>query len=144
VASLGLPGTPGQADAARLGRLRFVAGVQEELGSDEPSVAEVDAVVEEFRTGRAARAEFRARLGAVGSTGRSPGYRFGHFSVTGVPGAIGYSVKQPASLSDAVAFAAGPYFYLLQSILPIGSEGQITRHELSTEAAAWYRHLRSL
>lgn len=144
VASLGLPGTPGQADAARLGRLGFVAGVQEELGSDEPSAAEVDAVVEEFRTGHAADAEFRARLGAVRSTGRSPGYKFGRFSVTGVPGAVGYSIAQPGSLSDAVAFAAGPYFYLIESILPSGSQGVITAHQLATESAAWYRHLRSL
>jgi hypothetical protein len=144
VASLGLPGTPGQLDAARLTKLGFIAGVQEELGSNEPSVAEVDALVEQFHTAGAARAELRYRLATARSTGRSPGYKFARFSVTGVPSAVGYSTKQPANLSDAVAFAAGRYFYLIQSVLPSGSKVVITKRQLSTEANAWYRHLQSL
>jgi hypothetical protein len=144
VASLGLPGTPGQAEAARLTHMGFAAGVDEELGSEQRSAVEVNALVEEFHAGQAAKAELRDRLAMSRSTGRSPGYRFGRFTVTGVPGAIGYTIKQPGTTSDAVAFAAGPYFYLIQSVLPSASQGAISRRQLKTEATAWYRHLRSL
>lgn len=144
VANAGLPGTLGQADAHRLSRLGFVAGVHEELGSDSPTTAEVDAQVEQFRNTAAAAAELRYRVGQARSTGRSPGYKFAHFDVSGVPGAVGYGVKQPASASDAVAFAAGPYFYSLHSVLPTSASNAVTPRQLSTEAVAWYRHLRTL
>lgn len=144
VASGGIPGTPGQRDAARLRRMGFVAAVQEELGSDPPVTAEVDIQVEQFRGSGAATAERAYRLSQARSTGRSPGYKFKRFAVAGVPGAVGYSIKQAATTTDAVVFAAGTDFYLLQSVLPAPSGRIVTERQLSIEAAAWYRHLRTL
>lgn len=144
VASGGLPGTPGQADAVRLTQLGFVAGVQEELASDQPTVAEVDARVEQFHSASAAGSELGYRFAQARITGRTPGYTFAHFAVSGVPGAVGYSIKQPSTTRDAVAFANGPYFYLMESVLPAGSEKAVTPRQLSAEAAAWYRHLQAL
>lgn len=143
VANLGLPGTPGQAEAARLARLGFVSAVEEQLGSDQP-VAEVDAEVEQFRTTGAANTELRDRFATARSTGQSPGYSFGRFRVTGVPGGLGYAIDQPANTTDAVVFAAGPYFYLIQSIIPTASPRVVGPQQLNAEAGAWYRHLRSL
>jgi hypothetical protein len=144
VATGGIPGTPGQADASRLHGLGFVAAVAEELGSDPPVTAEVDAQVEQFRSATAADSERAYRVGQARSTGRSPGYKFARFAVAGVPGAIGYSIKQTASTTDAVVFTAGSDFYLLQSVVPAGSGKIVTERQLSTEAAAWYRHLQTL
>jgi hypothetical protein len=144
VASGGLPGTPGQAEATRLRRLGFVAAVQEELGSNQPVTAEVNAQVEQFRGPATANTELSYHLRQARETGRSPGYKFARFSVAGVPGAVGYSVKQAASTSDAVAFASGSYFYLLQSVVPAGSGKIVTAQQLSREATAWYRHLQAL
>jgi hypothetical protein len=124
--------------------LGFVAGVQEQLASYGNPAGEVDAQVEQFRTTSSANSEFRYRLAQARSSGRSPGYTFSRFAVGGVPGAAGYSVKQAAGLSDAVAFAAGPYFYLMQSMLPTGSAAVVTAAQMRAEAVAWYRHLRSL
>jgi hypothetical protein len=61
-----------------------------------------------------------------------------------VPGAAGYAIKQPSSSSDAVAFANGRFFYLIQSVLPSGSQSVITPRQVTREAAAWYQHLQKL
>lgn len=144
VATGGVPGTPGEADAARLERLGFVAAVLEELSTSSTTVAEVDAQVEQFHSASAATSELDYRFAQARGTGLSPGYTFGRFPVSGVPGAIGYAIKQPASSSDAVAFASGPYFYLMQSLIPSTSPNAVTPRQLSAEAAAWYQHLRKL
>ena len=140
----GIPGTPGELDATRLGRLGFVAGVQEQLAGYGTSSDEVDAQVEQFRATSAASSELRYRLAQARASGRSPGYRFSRFTVGGVPGAAGYSVAQAGASSDAIAFAAGPYFYLMQSMLPSGAGRIVTAAQMRAEAVAWYRHLRSL
>lgn len=144
VASGGIPGTPGQKDASRLHRMGFLAAVDEELGSDPPATAEVDAQVEQFRGAGAAKAERSYRIAQARSTGHTPGYKFSRFRVAGVPGGVGYTITQTASTSSAVVFTAGTDFYLLQSVVPAGSGKIVTDRQLSTEAAAWYRHLRKL
>lgn len=143
-ATNGIPGTPGDADATRLGRLGFVAGVQEQLASYGTTAGEVDAQVEQFRTTASANSELRYRLTQARASGRSPGYRFSRFAVGGVPGGAGYSVAQAGSSGDAIVFAAGPYFYLMQSMLPSGGSVIVTAAQMRAEAVAWYRHLRSL
>lgn len=144
VASGGLPGTPGQADAARLMKLGFLAAVRETLGSEQTNPGEVGIEVEQFRAASGARSELAYRFGQAKATGQSPGYTFGRFGVGGVPGAVGYSVDQPGTSSDAVAFADGKYFYSMQSILPARAPGAVTPRQLKIEAAGWYRHLKSL
>jgi hypothetical protein len=144
VSSGGLPGTPGQAEASRLSRIGFVAGVHEELGSNAPAVAEVDVQVEQFHSASAADKELSYRVGQARATGRSPGYKFTRFTVPGVPGATGYSIKQAATSSDTVVFASGTDFYLLQSVLPTGAGRVVTPQKLAADANAWYRHLQEI
>src|SRR5579859_4821830 len=142
VASNGIPGIPGRADASRLAAMGFLGAVGEELGSNLPQVtAEVDAQVEQFRGAAAADTELSYRLSQARELGHSPGYTFGRFAVAGVPGAVGYSIKQGAGVSDAVAFTSATAFYLLQSVLPVGSGNIVTNQQLAREAASWYRHL---
>jgi hypothetical protein len=144
VSSGGLPGTPGQTEARRLSGMGFVAGVREELGSNQPAVAEVDAEVEQFRSAAAADTELSYSLDQARATGRSPGYKFARLKVAGVPGARGYAIKQAATSTDAVAFTSGTKFYLIESVLPSGSGHAVAPRQLSAEARAWYHHLQTL
>lgn len=137
----GLPGTPGQRAGARLTKLGFVAGLRELLGSEQRSVSEVDASVEQFRTAAGARSELAYRLAQARATGHSPGYSFARVAANGIPGAFGYAIRQPGTSSDAIIFAAGAYFYLMQSVVPAGSPDPVTLRQLETGAAAWYRRV---
>jgi hypothetical protein len=137
----GLPGTPGQADAARLTRLGFIAGVRELLGSEQRSVSEVSATVEQFRTAAAARSELAYRSTQARAIGSSPGYTFSPLHPPGIPGAVGYAIRQPGTASDVIMFAAGPYFYLIESLVPTGSPSPVTLAQLEAAAAGWYRRV---
>ncbi len=135
----GLPGTPGRRNAERLTKLGFLGGVRERMGSEQRSVSEINAAVERFRTAAAARAELGYRFDQARATGSSPGRSFSQLAIAGIPGARAYAIRQPGSSSDAIAFAAGPYFYLMQSQVPAGSPNPVTLRQLETGASAWYR-----
>lgn len=69
--------------------------------------------VEQFRSARAARAEIAAESGPLPGAGT-----YGTFTVPGIPGARGFSFLQGGSGGINIAFAKGPYFYLVGQETP--------------------------
>jgi hypothetical protein len=91
---------------ARLRRLGFVAAARDDLVAVSAGSARGLSVVEKFRSSSSARAELAAELRDLG--------RGEAFAIPGVPGAHGFRASGSNSPGYNVAFAAGPYFYLIR------------------------------
>jgi len=94
------------ADVARLKRLGFKGAVSENLsapGQDGLSV------VEQLGSASAAHSELTDDVQEVKGVGGT----FGTFPVSGIPGAVGYSLSSPQGAGINVTWADGPYYYLV-------------------------------
>jgi hypothetical protein len=121
------------ADLARLKQLGFKAAVSENLsapGQDGLSV------VEQLGSARAARSEVTS--GVRGAKGL--GGTFGTFPVSGIPGAIGYSLSSAQGDGINITWAVGPYYYLVGETL--SSLQKSSENTLNIAALHLYRRTR--
>jgi hypothetical protein len=95
------------ADEARLTRLGFIRGVRENLSDG--GTAGLSAV-EQFPSAKAATAELAAELVGFRSGSGGP---YKAFAVPGIPGADGFSLISGGQGGINIAFAKGPYYYLV-------------------------------
>jgi hypothetical protein len=131
---------PGQrpATVGRLRRLGFTGGAREDLtwaapnapGSTSPPAAGLS-VVEQFRSPAGARRELTAELPMLG-----PGTAI---TVTGVPGARGYSSTGGGQDFANVLFASGPDLYLVGAEWPTRFEGKTSVQEVVAAVQREYR-----
>ena len=122
---------PSQLDAefARLTRLGFVRGAREDLTmGNTPGLS----LVEQFHTDRAATTELAAETAQSSASAQ-----FKRFAVPGIPGAHGFALLQGGQGGINIAFAKGPYYYLVGQELASGES--IKARTASLVAAA--RHL---
>ena len=120
-------------EAARLKALGFIAGINERLGPAQAvgGAGEAISVVEQFASAHGASGEVAAELKHALARRESA------FAVPGIPGARGFG-SSTASPPDAnIAFAVGPYYYLVG----YGSNGP-TRAQLITAAQKLYGRVR--
>jgi hypothetical protein len=126
----------GQAkEVARLRRAGFVGGAIEHLGS--PAGADGLSVVDRFATPAAARAEVVTQ-----ATVSEPGVKQTLRSVSGIPGAREFDDTSAASQGRNVAFAVGPYYYLVGDGWPKGLANPPQRAPLVAAAQRLYTRAR--
>lgn len=74
---------------------------------------------------------------------RMPGARFIAFAVPQIPDAVGYDTTGPNSRGHAVLFAAGRFYYRVDSSAPPGDPGAPSRAQLISAAAGLYQRMRA-
>jgi len=120
-------------EAASLERLGFVAGLNEQFKGDVADEGGVS-LVEQFRSAQGAKGEIAAQLKQALRRGES------EFTVASIPGARGFGYS--GSTTDAnVAFAVGPYYYLVG--FGAGGASRLTRAQLIAAAESLYRRARA-
>jgi hypothetical protein len=128
--------TPAQisnADSA-LHREGFVALVAEQLGSRAPNRGGLSWVAE---LGSPAGA--RAEVARVVSTTRANSHPFARFSVTGIPGAVGFWSGTASQGGENIVFADGLFAYLIGD--GWGSAGKSVRPALIAAAHTLYKRV---
>jgi hypothetical protein len=121
-------------EAASLRTLGFVAGLSQQLAPSKGGIASQGgvSVVEQFRSAQGASGAIAAQLKQALARGESA------FAVAGIPGARGFGFS--GSSTDAnVAFAVGPYYYLVGFGSPGSGAGGPTRAQLTAAAQSLYR-----
>ena len=106
---------PSQLDAefARLTRLGFIRGAREDLTmGNTPGLS----LVEQFHSDKAAAAELTAQT----AESKASAPQFKPFAVPGIPGARGFALLQQGQGGINIAFARGPYYYLVGQELASG------------------------
>jgi hypothetical protein len=123
-------------EAASLKALGFVAGLDEQLAPSKGGVANEGGVslVELFRSSHGASGEVASQLKQALKRGESA------FAVPGIPGARGFGFSG-SSTNANVAFAVGPYYYLIGFSAPSASAP--TRAQLIAAAQGLYRRVRA-
>jgi hypothetical protein len=124
------------ADAARLRRLRFVAGVREDLTAPGVNDRGGLSLVEQFRTHAAAAGELAAQ--AKPPTGVS-GFRA--YAVPGIPGARGFGGASNSSAGTNVVWADGPFYYLVGAGSAAGAPHPPTDAQVIAAATVLYRRV---
>jgi hypothetical protein len=125
-------------EAASLKALGFVAGLTEQLAPAKGAAAEGGvSLVEQFRAARGASDEIATQLKQALRRGESA------FTVAGIPGARGFGYSG-ASTDANVAFAVGPYYYLVGfGYAGGGGTGHPTRAQLIATAQSLYGRVRA-
>ena len=123
-------------EAASLKALGFVAGLDEKLAPSKGGVANVGglSLVELFRSSHGASGEVASQLKQALKRGEST------FAVPGIPGARGFGFSG-SSTNANVAFAVGPYYYLV-GFGGTGGAGGPTRAQLIAAAQSLYSRVR--
>jgi hypothetical protein len=123
-------------EAASLKALGFVAGLDEQLAPSKGGVANEGGVslVELFHSSHGASGEVASQLKQALKRGESA------FAVPGIPGARGFGFSG-SSTNANVAFAVGPYYYLIGFSAPSASAP--TRAQLIAAAQSLYRRVRA-
>jgi hypothetical protein len=123
-------------EAASLKALGFVAGLDEKLAPSKGGVANEGGVslVELFRSSHGASGEVASQLKQALKRGEST------FAVPGIPGARGFGFSG-SSTNANVAFAVGPYYYLIGFSAPSASAP--THAQLIAAAQSLYRRVRA-
>jgi hypothetical protein len=115
-------------DTARLERLGFKGAVNENLnGSGVPGLS----VVEQLGSVAAARSELASNVRSL----KTAGGTYATFPVSGIPGAVGYSISSPQGVGINILWADGPYYYL------VGEELSTLVKSSQTALIAAARHL---
>lgn len=130
---------PAQAakEAARLKRKGFIAGLSEQLAATNGDTAQTGlSIVEQFPSARAAATELAAQL----RRSKAADY-FKAFRVTGIPGARGFDLAGRNGAGHNVAFADGPYFYLVGTGWSVQTPRAPTRADVITGAQRLYRRV---
>jgi hypothetical protein len=124
-------------EAARLRGAGFVAGVTERLDPQTPSERQGLSFVVQFRRSRAARAEIEHTMAESQQTSTVT-----FFDVPGIPGASGWTTNATGSAGYNVAFANGPFMYLVGVGYDEAIEQPPTRGVVIRAAQRLYRRVR--
>jgi hypothetical protein len=120
---------------ARLERLGFVAGVDEQLHGLYPQRSEALSVVEQFHSATGARAELAHQRATLAST---RGQHLTRFGVAGIPDAVGWSVADGRTRGLNVVFTSGSFYYLVGAGTSGTASGAPTRASLIAAAQSVY------
>ena len=131
VTTTGSPRSAQKAEIARLGKLGFVAGVDESLISNQNRGG--ISVVEQFPSAKSAKAEL-----AYETTANGP---WTYFPVQGIPGARGFEQISNSGNGRNVAFTDGVYYYVVGAGWSGGPTNAVSRSEVAAAAVALYHRL---
>lgn len=131
VAQQGVPLGEQAREAARLERLGFVSGLRERLVPIS-APREAISIVERLRSPLQADEELAYHV-SPGQTRSAP-----TFAVAGIPGARGFGGSTFATTAYNVAFAAGPFYYLVGVDFQTGAPHAPTRAQLIAAARSLY------
>jgi hypothetical protein len=123
------------ADASRLRRLGFVAGVGENFVTAASPGGAGLSLVEQFGSSQAARQELAAQVKAP------PGGTYKAFAVAGIPGARGFDLSSGGSAGANVAWADGPFYYLVGAGSAQGAAHPPTHAQVIAAATVLYRRV---
>jgi hypothetical protein len=129
------PASEQEKEKRRLEGLGFVRGVSEKLATATNNGAEAVANAIQFRSPHAAATNV-----VVEAT--KPAFGGKTFAVARIPGARGFGGNFGSFTGYNVAFAVGPYYYLVGEGFPTGMSGAPTREELVTAAQRLYARVR--
>jgi hypothetical protein len=115
----------GQLSSAALRRNGFVAGVREELLSQERG-ADAVSVVAQFSDTSGARHEVQDEFASA----RRSAHGFAAFSVPGVPGARGFTLRDRGRETYSVLFSDGRFQYLVRAGFGSGASDAASRARL--------------
>ena len=119
---------------ARLRRLGFVAAVAEQLTTPgNPNRYGLSQVVQLSSTANA-KSALKYYYTANGP--------WTLFTVTGIPGAVGFEQGSPSQGGRNIGFALGPYFYLVGDGWQNGAKNAVPRSVLQAAAALIYNRVR--
>jgi hypothetical protein len=120
--------------AARLRQLGFVAAVAEQLVTPgNPNRYGLSMVVQ-LSSAANAKAALKAQYGSNGP--------WTLFTVTGVPGAVGFEQSGGGQGGRNIGFALGPYFYLVGAGWQKDAKNAIPRSALQAAALLMYKRVR--
>lgn len=119
----------------RLESLGFVRGVSEHLAGSTKNGAEGVSVAIQFRSPHSA-------VTNVEDEAKSVHFGTKTFAVAGIPGAKGLGGVLGSETDYNVAFAVGPYYYLVGEGYRTGTSGAPTREQLITAAQRLYARVR--
>jgi hypothetical protein len=123
-----------ETERRRLEALGFVRAVSEHLGGPTKN-AEGTSVAVQFRSPQSAVTNVEAEA-------KKPGFGGKTFAVTGIPGAKGLGGTLGPETDYNVAFAVGPYYYLVGEGYRTGTPGAPTREQLIAAAQRLYARVR--
>jgi hypothetical protein len=124
-------------ETARLKRQGFIAGLSEQLSATNGDEAQTGlSLVERFPSARAAAIEVAAQLRRSKASGT-----FKAFSLTGIPGARGFDLSGRNGAGHNVAFADGPYYYLVGTGWSTQTPAPPARADVITAAQRLYRRV---
>jgi hypothetical protein len=141
LANAGVVGEDLTRQSSELDRLGFVAGARETLVSQRRSIARVISSVEQFRSAAGARSALHDQYARAHAAAGTESEGFNPFRVPQIPGAMGYEISGPGVVAQTVAFASGPFYYLITATAPPGEPGAPNREQLLSAAAALYRRV---
>jgi hypothetical protein len=130
---IGLPTSGQKADVARLRKLGFIAGVDENLVTAGNQNGGGLSAVEQFSSAKSAKAEL-----AYESTANGP---WTYFSVHGIPGARGFEALSTQGNGRNVAFTSGVYYYIVGAGWSGGSSNAVSRSTLAAVALVLYHRV---
>lgn len=126
------PTTEEPKQVRRLEALGFVRGVNEHLVQSTHNGSEAISVVNQLRSPRAALANVENEVKMAATRGEKS------FAVASIPDARGFGGIFGMSTDYNVAFAVGPYYYLVGVGYTTGTPGAPTREQLITAAQRLY------
>ena len=132
VAANNLSPSADAAEVARLRRLGFVAGITENLVTAGNPNRYGLSLLEQFSSARSARGELVHQTGPSAPGGPAP-----HFAVPGIPGAVGFGGGTDSGGRN-VAFAHGPYYYLVGAGWQGGASNAVSQARLIAVAKRLY------
>ena len=132
-ADVGLPTSGQKADVARLRKLGFIAGVDENLVTAGNQNRGGLSAVEQFSSAKSAKAELVDE-----STADGP---WTYFSVDGIPGARGFEALSAQGNGRNVAFTSGVYYYIVGAGWSGGSTNAVSRTTLAAVALMLYHRV---
>ena len=125
-----------ETERRRLESLGFVRGVSEHLVGSTKNGSEAVSVAIQFRSPHSA-------VTNVEDEAKSPHFGAKTFAVAGIPGAKGLGGVLGPETDYNVAFAVGPYYYLVGEGYKTGTPGAPTREQLITAAQHLYARQRA-
>jgi hypothetical protein len=129
----GIPTSGQKAEVARLRKLGFIAGVDENLVTAGNQNRGGLSAVEQFSSAKSAKAEL-----AYESTANGP---WTYFSVHGIPGARGFEALSTQGNGRNVAFTSGVYYYVVGAGWSGGSTNAVSRSTLAAVALVLYHRV---
>jgi hypothetical protein len=127
----GYPPSEQETERRRLEGLVFVRAVSEQLVGSTKNGAEAVSIAIQFRSPHSA-------VTNVEDEAKSPHFGAQTFAVAGIPGAKGLGGVLGSETDYNVAFAVGPYYYLVGEGYHTGTPGAPTREQLITAAQRLY------